>query len=467
MAQFVSHFVQDLREELRIRHCGSIVFNADDLSNVVSVELYDNGAPASLSGTVVGAVRCPDGATVPLTNGAISGNTASITLTAACFAVPGQIGVGIQIVSGSTKTTVLKAMYNVVRFETDNVIDPDSRLTISVADLVDDIADAVASIPADYSDLLAAIAPTFSTSTAYPAGAFVWYDGTLYRFTQAHIAGTWNAAEVTAAVIANSITETSTALKNVAPAIVETAAGDPATFTDGADGYPAQELQVAIDTADGCTAAVISVRAVNAWDEEWEVGGIDWATGQNNDNETDRIRSKNYIHVMPGTAYYFANTAYSRYVWCYDADKTLITNVSGSNNFIQLASGSGEFTTPANCCYIRFDVWTEYGTTYNHDLSINYPATDTGYHAAAGDTYTVTFPAGAGTVYDAVLNVTSGALTVDPQGTPATYQCQPTEVRTVLGLNNIYADVGNVAVIYCADTKLYIDNKIAAAIANL
>jgi len=223
-----------------------------------------------------------------------------------------------------------------------------------------------------------------------------------------------------------------------------------------------QELQVAIDTADGCTAAVISVRAVNAWDEAWEVGGIDWTTGQNNDNETDRIRSKNYIHVMPGTAYYFANTAYSRYVWCYDADKTLITNVSGSNNFIQLAYGSGEFTTPANCCYIRFDVWTEYGTTYNHDLSINYPATDTGYHAAAGDTYTVTFPAGAGTVYDAVLNVTSGALTVDPQGTPATYKCQPTEVRTVLGLNNIYADVGNVAVTYCADTKLYIQKVVNA-----
>lgn len=45
--------------------------------------------------------------------------------------------------------------------------------------------------------------------------------------------------------------------------------------------------------------------------------------------------------------------------------------------------------------------------------------------------------------------------------TPQTYQLTPTEVRTILGGNTIYTDAGAVSVEYVADTKLYIDNKIA------
>lgn len=88
-----------------------------------------------------------------------------------------------------------------MQFDTENVVDPGSRITADVSELVADIAAAVASIPADYSDLLAAIAPTFNTSTAYAAGKYVWYSGNLYRFTQAHAAGAWNSAHVTAAVV--------------------------------------------------------------------------------------------------------------------------------------------------------------------------------------------------------------------------------------------------------------------------
>lgn len=43
--------------------------------------------------------------------------------------------------------------------------------------------------------------------------------------------------------------------------------------------------------------------------------------------------------------------------------------------------------------------------------------------------------------------------------TPQTYQLTPTEVRTLLGLNNVWADTGDVEVQYRADTKLYIDGK--------
>ena len=43
-------------------------------------------------------------------------------------------------------------------------------------------------------------------------------------------------------------------------------------------------------------------KGFNKWDEEWEVGGIDHATGQNN-TVSVVIRSKNYISLLPNTKY--------------------------------------------------------------------------------------------------------------------------------------------------------------------
>ena len=45
--------------------------------------------------------------------------------------------------------------------------------------------------------------------------------------------------------------------------------------------------------------------------------------------------------------------------------------------------------------------------------------------------------------------------------TPQTYHLTPQEITTLLGQNNIWADAGDTSVTYRADTKLYIDKKIA------
>ena len=189
-AQFTKNFVQDLQQGIKIRQCGTIVFNGDNESNVITVEVYNGQEPYSGGGSVVGAVICPDGATVALT-GSLSGNVATVTLTGDCFAIPGQIGVGVQVINGDVKTTVLKAIYNVELLETDTVVYPGSRITISVGDLVQEIKDALATIPADLTNLKAAEAPDFSTSVTYTSGQYVWYDGKLYKFTAAHPAGSW------------------------------------------------------------------------------------------------------------------------------------------------------------------------------------------------------------------------------------------------------------------------------------
>ena len=96
----------------------------------------------------------------------------------------------------------------------------------------------------------------------------------------------------------------------------------------------------------------------NQWDEEWELGTIN-AQGQNaSGNQT--IRSKNYIPILPNTAYYITNVMSA--VFWYDYDKNLISlNYSG-----------GLRTSPTNAYYMRFYSTQEYGNTYNHDICINF-----------------------------------------------------------------------------------------------
>ena len=51
--------------------------------------------------------------------------------------------------------------------------------------------------------------------------------------------------------------------------------------------------------------------------------------------------------------------------------------------------------------------------------------------------------------------------------TPVTYQLDPVTVNLLLGENNLWCNTGDVTVEYPADTKLYIDKKLAALVAAL
>lgn len=96
----------------------------------------------------------------------------------------------------------------------------------------------------------------------------------------------------------------------------------------------------------------------NQWDEEWEVGGIDNTTGQNT-TASDRIRSKNYIPVLPSTTYYFKSTN-TLGLRLYDADKTFVDSTSQTNL---------TYVIPANVRFVRFICLNT--STYNHDICIN------------------------------------------------------------------------------------------------
>ena len=60
----------------------------------------------------------------------------------------------------------------------------------------------------------------------------------------------------------------------------------------------------------------------------------------------------------------------------------------------------------------------------------------------------------------------SGVKVVFEKKNPTPIYCEPTEIKSLKGNNNVWADTGDVSVEYCADTKLYID-KLKNAIISL
>lgn len=82
---------------------------------------------------------------------------------------------------------------------------------------------------------------------------------------------------------------------------------------------------------DGYEDVGVSVRGVNMWDEEWEVGGINSSTGSTG-SANDRIRSKNYIAVLPSTSYFaqiVGMTTVDFRPYFYDSTKNFISAVRG------------------------------------------------------------------------------------------------------------------------------------------
>jgi len=154
-----------------------------------------------------------------------------------------------------------------------------------------------------------------------------------------------------------------------------------------------------------------TVEGVNAWDEAWEVGSINSSTGANaNDNTT--IRAKNHIKVRPNTEYYFNTANNNMYLFAYDENDTYIgrfdqNGLNGTNSIKDRV-----VTTPSGTYSIRFRMHANYGTTYNNDISINYPSTDTSYHAYDSASATCTTSLGT-TVYGGTLDAVSGKLTIN------------------------------------------------------
>ena len=196
----------------------------------------------------------------------------------------------------------------------------------------------------------------------------------------------------------------------------DTASGAIASFSDGADDLPLKSLVVNINPIQdlshgdpspenlcpisGWTEVDVEQRGVNVWDEEWEVG--EYGNDGTKANTGAGIRSKNYINVLPNLTYAFISTL-NLYVCEYDIDKNFIKRYY----VVPLAPNK---QVSSNCYYVTFNTASAYGTTYNHDISINYPSTDHSYHPFTGRSITIQLGQ---TVYGAKLYPLEGKAVID------------------------------------------------------
>ena len=158
MAQFENLFKVDLKSgaapvvSLRQIHYGDV------RANRVGALVCQDGQAVSLSGTCSGTAILADGTTVPMT-GTVSGNAAYVDMPSACYSVEGVIRVFVKLTAGGVTVTLLAAVGTVALTETGAVIDPGTIIP-SVAALISEIEEAVASIPEDYSTLNAMVRAT-------------------------------------------------------------------------------------------------------------------------------------------------------------------------------------------------------------------------------------------------------------------------------------------------------------------
>lgn len=211
------------------------------------------------------------------------------------------------------------------------------------------------------------------------------------------------------------------ALKDKAPAIIETTESSAiATFPDGADDLvmhnviaeinPVQDLSNGDPSPDnicpitGHTEVNVTRTGANLWDEEWRNGYYN-ATSGIFVNHSSFLANAYPVYVKGSTTYYFASS-YLFELHEYDKQGNYLGKTNNLHNSL--------FTTKSNTAYINFNSQrVNDETTYNHDISINYPSSDHDYHAYQSNTVTVNWQTEAGTVYGGTIDVATGLLTVD------------------------------------------------------
>ena len=196
--------------------------------------------------------------------------------------------------------------------------------------------------------------------------------------------------------------------------------------------------------------------STNLWNEIWESGAFNGATGQPTASSAFS-RSVNFIKVNGGSNIYFnvedINSTNNFFIWEYDEDYQFLP----SYNTI---SSNGVITLKNNCQYIKVSYRRPYSEISDYSVSINYPSSDTTYHAYNGTTTIINLG-------DTYYN--GGKVTIDKDGhRTLTADGQTVNlpddgpVNALVGVNNVYCDTGDTTVQYKDTIQNYIDTRVNA-----
>ena len=135
MAIFETVLKSDLKKPVQVKQLTGNLFSADNGGNKITVEVYDNNSPVTLSGEVTGYIIRDDNTTVTV-EGTLSQNKASIILPLSAYAVVGKVSIVIK----NGETTLGACTAYVYRTTTDTIVDP-SHIIPSIEELLEKISD--------------------------------------------------------------------------------------------------------------------------------------------------------------------------------------------------------------------------------------------------------------------------------------------------------------------------------------
>lgn len=157
MAVVENKFVCDLKKPVQAQALKGNVFSLDNLGSRLSVLIYENGVPATISGSITADCILPDGSTVTVNGGLTTengGSKAYVDVPQSCLLIPGILKIAIKCTSSSVITTLAAIVANVYMTKTDNVITPSQQV---ITDWNAEISASLANQNAEISDLKSAL----------------------------------------------------------------------------------------------------------------------------------------------------------------------------------------------------------------------------------------------------------------------------------------------------------------------
>lgn len=219
-----------------------------------------------------------------------------------------------------------------------------------------------------------------------------------------------------------------TIVYELATPITETA--DPYTnpqivYPNGTEEYVGSPIPVGHKTTyqricpiTGWTGCEVDVSGVNLCGSSLTFGNID-SSGADSGTDARYVRTVGYTNVKPNTTLCFyaesSETVVQMYILQYDINKSILSRDAVYSGSEPVTSRYATFTTSQNTYYIRAFIFktSAYISTNNVKFSINYPSTDTTYHAHNPNSavYPVSWQTEAGTVYGGTVDLVTGVLT--------------------------------------------------------
>ena len=262
------------------------------------------------------------------------------------------------------------------------------------------------------------LAPAYDINETYNTGDIVMHELLMYKCLEDNVTGAWDSTKWTRTTAGESGGGADLDIYGEASGTAE------ASFIDGAEASLVECEIGIVPTQDlhGYSKPWAGGANFNKFNEDTELGGLAWATGQPVAGN-DRIRSATYSAVEPSTTYYlYADGEFtgSIFVFYYQSDYTFISYEEKKNTTL---------TTPSNAYYIKLVILNE--TSYTSGIALNKPSSETSYtpysnicpisghtdvtvtvastSGGSGEDYTVSLGT---TYYGGNLDVTTGELEV-------------------------------------------------------